>query len=142
MHVFVAAAEVDTVRRDLDAGLPERFRGWPVRFDLDGVPDQHHVRVSTLADWLHDHLGLDPRTGITLLDWQLAPQQTLLEATRGQVHADPDGELDGRQACGGSRHRLPNRLCGSDVRHGSRSRSRLSHSQPEVSQRGSGSGRL
>jgi hypothetical protein len=52
---------VDTVRRDLDAGLPERFRRWPVPFGWDGVPDQHHVRVSTLADWLHDHLGLDPR---------------------------------------------------------------------------------
>jgi hypothetical protein len=60
-HVFVAVAAVDTVRRDLDAGLPERFRRWPVPFGWDGVPDQHHVRVSTLADWLHDHLGLDPR---------------------------------------------------------------------------------
>jgi uncharacterized protein DUF4037 len=93
MHVFVAASEVDAVRRDLDSGLPEHFRGWPVRFGWEGVPTRHHVRVSTLSDWLHDHLGLDPRTGMTLVDWLLLPQQTLLEATRGQLHADPDGEL-------------------------------------------------
>ena len=92
-HVFVAASEVDAVRRDLDSGLPEHFRGWPVRFGWEGVPTRHHVRVSTLSDWLHDHLGLDPRTGMTPVDWQLVPQQALLEATRGQVHADPDGEL-------------------------------------------------
>jgi hypothetical protein len=98
MHVFVAATEVDAVRRDLDAGLPEHFRGWPVRFGWDTVPTQHHVRVSTLTDWLHDHLGVDPRTSMTPRDWLLLPQQTLLEATRGQVHADTDGELGGVRA--------------------------------------------
>jgi len=29
MHVFVAASDVDAVRRDLDAGLPERSAGRP-----------------------------------------------------------------------------------------------------------------
>ena len=94
MHVFVGPSDVDAVRRDLDAGLPEQFRGWPVRFSWEGVPMQHHVRVSTLTNWLHNHLGVDPRTGMTPLDWLLLPQQALLEATRGQVHADPDGQLD------------------------------------------------
>jgi hypothetical protein len=37
MHVFVAASDVDAVRRDLDASLPEQFRGWPVRFGWDGT---------------------------------------------------------------------------------------------------------
>jgi hypothetical protein len=93
MHVFVAASDVDAVRRDMDAGLPEQFGGWPVRFGWDGVPTRHHVRVSTLTDWLHDHLHLDPRTGMTSRDWLQLPQQALLEATRGHLHADPDGEL-------------------------------------------------
>lgn len=93
MHVFVAASDVDAVRRDLDASLPEQFRGWPVRFGWDGVPVQHHVRVSTLTNWLRDHLGIDPRAGMTSRDWLLLPQQALLEATRGHVHADPDAEL-------------------------------------------------
>jgi len=93
LHVFVAESEVDAVRQVLDAGLPERFRGWPVRFGWDAVPTQHHVRVDTLAGWLHDHLGVDPRTSMTPVDWLLLPQQFLLEATAGQVHADPDGEL-------------------------------------------------
>jgi hypothetical protein len=93
MHVFVAESDVDAVRRDLNAGLPERFRGWAVRFGWDTVPSQHHVRVDTLAGWLRDHLGVDPRTSMTPLDWLLLPQQSLLEAAGGQMHADPDGEL-------------------------------------------------
>jgi uncharacterized protein DUF4037 len=56
-------------------------------------PHQHHVQVSTLTDWLHNHLGVDPQTGMTPLDWLLLPQQALLEATRGQVHADHNGQL-------------------------------------------------
>jgi hypothetical protein len=93
MHVFVGPSDVDAVRRDLAAGLPEQFRGWPERFGWDGVPTQHHVQVSTLTDWLHNHLGVDPQTGMTPLDWLLLPQQALLEATRGQVHADHNGQL-------------------------------------------------
>ena len=93
MDVFVRPSDVDAVRRDLDAGLPEQFRGWPVRFGWDGVPTQHHIRVSTLTDWLRNHLGVDPRADMTPLDWLLLPQQALLEATRGQVHADHDGKL-------------------------------------------------
>jgi hypothetical protein len=93
MHVFVAESDVDAVRRDVEAGLPERFRGWPVRFGWDAVPEQHHVRVGALAGWLHDHVRLDPRSAMTTLDWLLTPQQALLEATGGLIHADPDGEL-------------------------------------------------
>jgi hypothetical protein len=93
MHVFVAASDVDAVRRDMEMGLPEQFHGWPVRFGWDTVPTHHHVRVSTLTDWLHEHLGVDPRTGMTPGDWLVLPQQALLEATGGQVHADPDSEL-------------------------------------------------
>jgi hypothetical protein len=91
MQVFVAAADVARAQAAL-ADLPETFRGWPVRYGWDAVPVQSHVRVSTLADWLRGHLGLDPRTGMTALDWLLIPQQILLEVI-GPVLADPDGEL-------------------------------------------------
>jgi hypothetical protein len=60
MHVYVGPSDVDAVRRDRAAGLPKQFRGWPVRFGWDGVPTQHHDQVSTLTDWLHNHLGVDP----------------------------------------------------------------------------------
>jgi hypothetical protein len=93
MQVFVAAAEVGPVRAALDAGLPERFRGWPVRYGWDAVPVGHHVVVTTLSDWLRGQLGTDPRAGTTALDWLTIPQQALLEVTRGAVHADHDGEL-------------------------------------------------
>jgi hypothetical protein len=90
MQVFVTDARA--ARAILDDGLPSTFRGWPVRYGWDAVPVQHHVRVDTLADWLHGHLGLDPRDGMTAVDWLTIPQQVLLEVA-GPVFADPDGEL-------------------------------------------------
>jgi hypothetical protein len=91
--VFVAADEVAPVRALVDAGLPERFRGWPVRFGSDRVPVGHHVGVHVLGDWLRGQLGLDPREPMTTADWLTVPQQALLEVTGGRVHADPGGEL-------------------------------------------------
>jgi hypothetical protein len=91
--VFVAAGDVARVRAVVDAGLPERFRGWPVRFGSDRVADRHHVDVHTLGDWLQGQLGFDPRGSMTTADWLTVAQQALLEVTGGRVHADPDGEL-------------------------------------------------
>ncbi|MCO1659449.1 DUF4037 domain-containing protein [Pseudonocardia humida] len=93
MQVFVARERVDDVRRVVDAGLPERFRGWPVRFGWDSVPVRHHVQVAALDDWLRDRLGFDPADGPTTADWLTTPQQALLEVTAGAVHLDHDGGL-------------------------------------------------
>lgn len=91
--VFVAEQHVAAAKAAIDKGLPADFRGWPVHYGWDQVPVQHHVRVGTLTDWLHGHLGLDPRAGMTTLDWLTIPQQLLLEVTDGPVFADPEGEL-------------------------------------------------
>ena len=48
LQVFVAASEVDTVRRIIDSNLPEEFHGWPARFGWDEVAVQHHVNVVSL----------------------------------------------------------------------------------------------
>jgi len=45
----------------MDAELPDRFRGWPVRYGWDDRPVEHHVEVSALHDWLDKQLGFDPR---------------------------------------------------------------------------------
>ncbi len=91
--LFVADREVESVRRIVDDGLPQSFRGWPVRYGWDDVPVQHHVWVGTAAGWLGGHLGVDPRAGMVTVDWLTIPQQILLEVTAGPVFADPDGEL-------------------------------------------------
>lgn len=93
MHVFVAAGDVDRAQALIDAGLPGTFRGWPVASGSDRVAVQHHVRAAVLGDWLRGHLGVDPRDGLTVLDWLTIPQQTLLEVVSGPVFADPAGEL-------------------------------------------------
>jgi hypothetical protein len=93
LQVFVPDADVEAVRAVIDAGLPERFHGWPVRYGWDAVPVGHHVGVSTPGGWLRGHLGFDPREPMTPRDWLTIPQQALLEVTRGAVYADHDGQL-------------------------------------------------
>ncbi len=84
---------VEELRGVLDARLPERFKGWPVRFGWEAVEPTHHVTVSTLPDWLFEHLGADATAGMSLLDWLLTPQQKLLGVVAGAVHADISGAL-------------------------------------------------
>lgn len=81
------------VQASLDAHLPERFRGWPVRFGWDEMAVRHHVTVTTLPTWLHEHLGVDATAGLRTRDWLLTPQQRLLGVVAGTVHADDTGEL-------------------------------------------------
>ncbi|REF38043.1 DUF4037 domain-containing protein [Thermasporomyces composti] len=92
--VFVEPPHVEAVRRAVDQGLPESFRGWPVRYGWDDEPVRHHVEVLPLGEWLVDQLGVDPRAGLATVDWLVIPQQKLLGVVRGSVYADPTGELE------------------------------------------------
>jgi len=78
--------------------LPERFRGWPVRFGWDGVATQHHVTVHELSEWLVERLGADPTDSLSVVDWLLMPWQRLLEVTSGVVFHDGLGTLSTARA--------------------------------------------
>lgn len=93
MHVFVDEADVAGVAATVAGALPETYRGWPTRYGWDAVPVQHHVVVRPLGGWLQDHLGIDPRDGMGLVDWLVLPQQKLLEVTAGRMFHDGTGEL-------------------------------------------------
>ena len=94
MHVFVGADDVVRVRDAVEAGLPDEFGGWPVRYGWDDYPATSHVVVTTLDEWLPTHLGFDPRRGVATVDWLSTPQQILLEVTSGPVFHDGLGELE------------------------------------------------
>ena len=92
--VFLADEhEVFEVRSLLEDALPERFRGWPVRFGWDAQPVSHHVTVTSQSRWLVDQLGVDATAGMSTLDWLLTPQQRLLGVVAGAVYADDSGAL-------------------------------------------------
>ncbi len=93
MHVFVRD-DVERIRDAVDAGLPDEFRGWPVRYGWNDTPVSAHVAVTTLGDWLPAHLGFDPRRGVSTASWLATPQQILLEVTSGAVFHDGLGELE------------------------------------------------
>jgi len=93
MHVFVDEANLTDVASRVDAALPDTYQGWPTRYGWDAVPVQHHVVVRPLGAWLRSQLGVDPREGMSTVDWLAAPQQKLLEVTAGPVFHDGTGEL-------------------------------------------------
>lgn len=84
---------IDELGATLEARLPERFRGWPVRFGWDDVDVTHHVVLGTLPLWLVDHLGVDATAELSVLDWLLTPQQRLLGVVAGAVYADEGGAI-------------------------------------------------
>jgi len=91
--VFLDEAQVPAARQVLDDGLPDLFRGWPVRFGWEGVPVDHHVIVTPLRQWLVEQLGVDATLGLSAVDWLVTPQQRLLGVVGGTVHVDETGEL-------------------------------------------------
>ncbi len=94
LQLFVEAADVPSVDARLDTDLPERYRGWPVRFGWDSTPVMKHVEVIDLGDWLRERLGFDPRATPSYRDWLAAPQQLLLEVTAGAVFHDGLSQLE------------------------------------------------
>jgi hypothetical protein len=93
MQLFVDGDRVATVREAIDGGLPDEFRGWPVRFGWDEVPVSHHIDVASLGSWLEARLGFDPHDGVSTRQWLSTPQESLLEVTAGAVFHDPQGEV-------------------------------------------------
>ncbi len=86
--------------------LPTSFAGFSTHFGspvdpsgsrllvpVEHGPVDHLVEVTTLADFLVERIGIDPREGLSAADWLVTPSQRLLELTAGDVFADPSGEL-------------------------------------------------
>lgn len=91
--VLVRDAAVAPVREAVETGLPERFRGWPVRVPVHDGPVGSLVEVVTLPSWCRDRLGFDATRCAGTLDWLATPQQALLGVTSGAVFSDPTGAL-------------------------------------------------
>jgi len=91
--VFVDSGDVSVVEEAVEAGLPDSFTDWPVRFGWDEAAVSHHVEVTTCSEWCIKQLGVDPAAGLDSTDWLLMPQQKLLETTAGAVFHDPAGTL-------------------------------------------------
>ncbi len=93
--VFVGRPDaIGEVQAELDGALPERFRGWPVRYGWDAVGARHWVTVTTVPRWLEEFLGVDATAGMSALDWLVTPQQRLLGVVSGAVYADDGGALE------------------------------------------------
>jgi Domain of unknown function (DUF4037) len=81
--------QVTRVSRALEDGLPERFRGRPVRMPVTWDPRvAHRVEVATVADFAVSRLGVDPTGELSVPDWLVLTGQSVLEVTAGPVFTD------------------------------------------------------
>jgi Domain of unknown function (DUF4037) len=81
--------QVAPISRLLEDELPERHRGFPVRFGTTWDPSvSHRVEVATVADFAASRLGVDPTGGLTAIDWLSLTGQSVLEVTAGPVFTD------------------------------------------------------
>jgi hypothetical protein len=81
--------QVPAINRLLEAELPERFAGSPVRFEVTWDSSMsHRVDVATVGDYLTGLLGVDPTPGLSVVDWLCLTGQSVLEVTAGPVFAD------------------------------------------------------
>jgi predicted N-acetyltransferase YhbS len=100
LQVFLGDSDAEryapAITETLASRLPESFRGFRVAFPVTREPDgiaRHRVEVTSLAVWLDERLGFDPRLAVTLPDWLAVPAQRLAEFTGGEVFYDGTGEL-------------------------------------------------
>ena len=94
LQLFVGERDVDRVSVTLDQQLPQRFRGFPIRFGMSGDPTERvRIDVSTLDRFAQEDLGFDPRRDPSPYDWLSLTGQAALEVTAGEVFRDDAGDL-------------------------------------------------
>ena len=78
----------------LERGLPDSYRGYPVRFPVTWDPAlTHKVDVATVAGFAASRLGVDPTGELSVPDWLVLTGQSVLEVIAGPVFADRISEL-------------------------------------------------
>jgi hypothetical protein len=78
----------------LEQGLPDRFRGHPVRFGTTWRETvSHQVEVATVRDYSVGRLGGYPGPDMSIVDWLTLTGQGVLELVAGPVFVDSTVEL-------------------------------------------------
>jgi hypothetical protein len=78
----------------LERELPESYRGYPVRFPVTWDTSlSHKVDVATVAGFAAGRLGVDPTSGLSVLDWLVLTGHSVLEVTAGPVFTDRTASL-------------------------------------------------
>jgi hypothetical protein len=109
-HLFLSEEDEakwgTAVTQTLARQLPKTFHGCSTHFsapDEEGTqllqsitqgPVNHRITVTTIRQFFHEYMRLDPFTVPTVYDWLTIPQQKLLGVTSGAVFADGLGQLE------------------------------------------------
>ncbi|WP_202866336.1 DUF4037 domain-containing protein [Kribbella turkmenica] len=94
LSLLVDGAVVDEINAYLAAELPATYAGLPTRFPFTGQTEAiHHVDVSSVEGFVTARLGVDPRQGLSTIDWLTMSGQSVLEVVGGPVFVDQPGDI-------------------------------------------------
>ncbi|MEU4606225.1 DUF4037 domain-containing protein [Kribbella sp. NPDC023972] len=94
LTLLVDEASRDEVDAYLAAELPATYAGLPTRFPFSGQTESiHHVEVDSVHAFVIKRLGVDPRQGLSTIDWLTMTGQAVLEVVGGPVFVDQTGDI-------------------------------------------------
>jgi hypothetical protein len=108
LQLFLAAGDLVEYRDRISDLLAERLPATIAGYSTNLVPTgdrgirhmrhntgriQHGIGIAGLGDWLAGHLGFNPLSGITSVDWLATSTQVLAEVTAGAVFHDGLAQL-------------------------------------------------
>ena len=79
------ARAIEAVLKD---NLPDTFRGYPVRWSIEGPGGYRCVELLTIRGFFLDYLGFDIHQEIEPADWLTFPEQKLRTVTGGGIYRD------------------------------------------------------
>jgi hypothetical protein len=79
------------IEETLQRYLPNRFRGFPVQWTIDGPAKNHCVELLTIRDFFLQYLNFDIRSKIEPADWLTFPEQKLRSVISGAIYWDAVG---------------------------------------------------
>ena len=79
------------IEETLQRYLPDQFRGFPVRWIIDGPSYHRCVEVLTVRGFFQQYLNFDIRNEIEPADWLTFPEHKLRTIVSGAVYRDDIG---------------------------------------------------
>ena len=85
------AGQAKAVEALLKSSLPDQFRGYPVRWTINGPSGNPCVELLTIRSFFLDYLKFDLRDEIKPADWLTFPEQKLRTVISGAIYWDELG---------------------------------------------------
>jgi hypothetical protein len=94
------ANQAKVIEETLQRHLPDKFRGFPVQWTVNGPSNYRCVELLTIRDFFQQYLNFDLRSQLEPAHWLTFPEHKLRTVTSGAVYRDEIGLQTTRERFG------------------------------------------